>query len=46
MERLLEKLKCRTIMVENGAEAMRYAMGEVKCMVLPAVMCASTNISR
>ncbi|KAA8909007.1 hypothetical protein FN846DRAFT_776830 [Sphaerosporella brunnea] len=30
MERLLEKLKCRTIMVENGAEAMRYAMGEVK----------------
>ena len=31
MERLLEKLKCRTIMVENGAEAMRYAMGEVKC---------------
>jgi serine/threonine-protein kinase RIM15 len=32
MERLLEKLKCRTITVENGAEAMRYAMGEVKCM--------------
>jgi serine/threonine-protein kinase RIM15 len=31
MERLLEKLKCRSIMVENGAEAMRYAMGEVKC---------------
>jgi serine/threonine-protein kinase RIM15 len=31
MERLLEKLKCRTITVENGAEAMRYAMGEVKC---------------
>ncbi|KAI5796641.1 hypothetical protein EDC01DRAFT_614251 [Geopyxis carbonaria] len=30
MERLLEKLKCRTIVVENGAEAMRYAMGEVK----------------
>lgn len=30
MERLLEKLKCRTIMVENGAEAMRLAMGEVK----------------
>ncbi|KAI5819173.1 hypothetical protein BZA77DRAFT_241919 [Pyronema omphalodes] len=30
MERLLEKLKCRSIMVENGAEAMRYAMGEVK----------------
>jgi len=35
MERLLEKLKCRTIMVENGAEAMRYAMGEVKCKVFP-----------
>jgi serine/threonine-protein kinase RIM15 len=32
MERLLENLKCRTITVENGAEAMRYAMGEVKCM--------------
>jgi serine/threonine-protein kinase RIM15 len=34
MERLLEKLKCRTIVVENGAEAMRYAMGEVKCKML------------
>ncbi|TGZ80091.1 hypothetical protein EX30DRAFT_69156 [Ascodesmis nigricans] len=30
MERLLEKLKCRTIGVDNGAEAMRCAMGEVK----------------
>ncbi|PWW76849.1 hypothetical protein C7212DRAFT_190564 [Tuber magnatum] len=30
MERLLEKLRCRTICVDNGAEAMRYAMGEVK----------------
>lgn len=33
MERLLEKLKCRTIMVEDGAEAMRLAMGEVKCSI-------------
>jgi serine/threonine-protein kinase RIM15 len=31
MERLLEKLKCRIIVVEDGAEAMRYAMDEVKC---------------
>lgn len=31
MERLLEQLKCRTIVVENGADAMRCAMGEVKC---------------
>ncbi|RPB17505.1 hypothetical protein P167DRAFT_1242 [Morchella conica CCBAS932] len=30
MERLLERLKCRTIVVNNGAEAMRCAMGEVK----------------
>ena len=33
MERLLEKLRCRTICVDNGAEAMRYAMGEVKCCI-------------
>jgi serine/threonine-protein kinase RIM15 len=30
MERLLEKLRCRTIAVNNGTEAMRYAMSEVK----------------
>ncbi|KAF2147714.1 hypothetical protein K461DRAFT_272405 [Myriangium duriaei CBS 260.36] len=30
MERLLEKLRCRTISVQNGSEAMRYAMSEVK----------------
>ncbi|KAK5174317.1 rim15, signal transduction response regulator [Saxophila tyrrhenica] len=30
MERLLEKLRCRTISVNNGSEAMRYAMSEVK----------------
>jgi len=30
MERLLEKLRCRTIAVINGSEAMRYAMSEVK----------------
>ncbi|GAB7364095.1 hypothetical protein MBLNU230_g4647t1 [Neophaeotheca triangularis] len=30
MERLLEKLRCRTIAVQNGSEAMRYAMTEVK----------------
>ncbi|KAI9809350.1 MAG: hypothetical protein M1825_002642 [Sarcosagium campestre] len=30
MEKLLEKLRCRTISVNNGSEAMRYAMGEVK----------------
>ncbi|KAL7275440.1 hypothetical protein RUND412_001612 [Rhizina undulata] len=30
MERLLEKLRCRTIVVDNGADAMRCAMGEVK----------------
>ncbi|KAI9654915.1 MAG: rim15, signal transduction response regulator [Trizodia sp. TS-e1964] len=30
MEKLLEKLRCRTITVANGPEAMRYAMGEVK----------------
>lgn len=30
MEKLLEKLRCRTITVGNGAEAMRYAMSEIK----------------
>jgi serine/threonine-protein kinase RIM15 len=30
MERLLEKLRCRTISVTNGSEAIRYAMSEVK----------------
>ncbi|KZF23739.1 kinase-like protein [Xylona heveae TC161] len=34
MERLLEKLRCRTIAVPNGSEAMRYAMGEVKFDVI------------
>ncbi|KAK3675590.1 rim15, signal transduction response regulator [Recurvomyces mirabilis] len=30
MERLLEKLRCRAIVVNNGTEAMRYAMSNVK----------------
>lgn len=30
MEKLLEKLRCRAIIVANGAEAMRYAMSSVK----------------
>jgi serine/threonine-protein kinase RIM15 len=30
MEKLLEKLRCRTITASDGAEAMRYAMSEVK----------------
>jgi serine/threonine-protein kinase RIM15 len=30
MEKLLEKLRCRTITAINGAEAMRYAMSEIK----------------
>ncbi|KAL9100686.1 MAG: hypothetical protein Q9163_003962 [Psora crenata] len=30
MERLLEKLKCRTITVVNGTEAARYALSEVQ----------------
>ena len=30
MEKLLEKLRCRTITASNGSEAMRYAMSEVK----------------
>ncbi|KAJ5475309.1 hypothetical protein N7539_008375 [Penicillium diatomitis] len=30
MERLFEKLRCRTITVTTGAEAMRYALSEVQ----------------
>ncbi|KAJ6127708.1 hypothetical protein N7471_008925 [Penicillium samsonianum] len=30
MERLFEKLRCRTITVTNGAEAVRYALSEVQ----------------
>jgi serine/threonine-protein kinase RIM15 len=30
MEKLLEKIRCRTITVADGAEAMRYAMSEIK----------------
>ncbi|SLM40643.1 serine threonine protein kinase [Lasallia pustulata] len=30
MEKLLEKLRCCTITVANGAEAMRYAMSEIQ----------------
>lgn len=30
MEKLLEKLRCRTISVPNGSEAVRYSMSEVK----------------
>ncbi|PMD41640.1 putative Serine/threonine-protein kinase cek1 [Hyaloscypha variabilis F] len=30
MEKLLEKLRCRTITVSTGAEALRYAMSEIK----------------
>ncbi|KAF2754289.1 putative response regulator receiver RIM15p [Pseudovirgaria hyperparasitica] len=30
MEKLLEKLRCRTITVQDGSEAVRYAMSEVK----------------
>lgn len=30
MEKLLEKLRCRTITASNGPEAMRYAMSEIK----------------
>jgi serine/threonine-protein kinase RIM15 len=29
-EKLLEKLRCRTITVSNGAEAVRFAMSEIK----------------
>ncbi|KAF1989728.1 hypothetical protein K402DRAFT_326501 [Aulographum hederae CBS 113979] len=34
MEKLLEKLRCRTITVQTGPEAMRYAMSEVKFDVI------------
>lgn len=34
MEKLLEKLRCRTLTVANGSEAIRYAMGEVKFDVI------------
>lgn len=34
MERLLEKLRCRTITVVNGTEAARYAMSEVQFDVI------------
>ncbi|KAL5596800.1 hypothetical protein BROUX41_006516 [Berkeleyomyces rouxiae] len=30
MEKLLEKLRCRTILVSTGAEAVRYATSEIK----------------
>ncbi|TDZ65861.1 Serine/threonine-protein kinase RIM15 [Colletotrichum trifolii] len=30
MEKLLEKLRCRTISVANGSEAVRYAMSDIK----------------
>ena len=30
MERLFEKLRCRTITASNGSEALRYALGEVE----------------
>ncbi|KAJ5273649.1 hypothetical protein N7478_008774 [Penicillium angulare] len=34
MERLFEKLRCRTITVTNGAEAVRYALSEVQFDVI------------
>ncbi|KAF7852763.1 hypothetical protein EAF04_010882 [Stromatinia cepivora] len=30
MEKLLEKLRCRTVTVSNGADAMRYAISDIK----------------
>jgi serine/threonine-protein kinase RIM15 len=30
MEKLLERLRCRTVTAQSGTEASRYAMGEVK----------------
>ncbi|KAI1396392.1 hypothetical protein F4819DRAFT_504453 [Hypoxylon fuscum] len=30
MEKLLEKLRCRTISVSSGSDAVRYAVGEIK----------------
>lgn len=44
MERMLEKLRCRTIAVDNGLEAMRYAMSEVKCSSLLGLGCTLANI--
>ncbi|GAO18247.1 hypothetical protein UVI_02037260 [Ustilaginoidea virens] len=34
MEKLLEKLRCRTISVANGSEAVRYAMSEIQFDVI------------
>lgn len=34
MEKLLEKLRCRTISVPNGPEAVRYSMSEIKFDVI------------
>lgn len=34
MEKLLEKLRCRTLTATNGSEAIRFAMGEVKFDVI------------
>ncbi|KAI9721422.1 MAG: rim15, signal transduction response regulator [Chrysothrix sp. TS-e1954] len=34
IQSILEKLRCRTIVVQNGAEAMRYAMSAVKFDVI------------
>ncbi|KAF5870645.1 putative agc protein kinase protein [Botrytis fragariae] len=30
MEKLLEKLRCRTVTVSNGADALRYAVSDIK----------------
>jgi len=34
MEKLLEKLRCRTITASDGSEAMRYALSEIKFDVI------------
>ncbi|KAG9255041.1 uncharacterized protein F5Z01DRAFT_70858 [Emericellopsis atlantica] len=34
MEKLLEKLRCRTISVPNGSEAVRYSMSEIQFDVI------------
>ncbi|KJZ79109.1 hypothetical protein HIM_01260 [Hirsutella minnesotensis 3608] len=34
MEKLLEKLRCRTISVANGSEAVRYSMSEIQFDVI------------
>lgn len=44
MERLLEKLDCRCMSVENGPDAIRCTMGAVKCMAPPSSLPTSTNI--